>query len=61
LRRDEKQEIIDPLGRRAFLGAGALTIVGYRGTATVELDGGDAAHLRDLSHRMDLIPSGANR
>lgn len=36
----------------------AFAEVGYRGTATVELDKGDAAYLRDLSHRVDLILSG---
>lgn len=36
----------------------ALADVGYHGTATMELDGGDAAYLRDLSHRVDLILSG---
>jgi L-ribulose-5-phosphate 3-epimerase len=37
----------------------ALADVGYQGTATVELDGGDAAYLREVSHRFDLILSGA--
>jgi len=37
----------------------ALAATGYQGTATVELRGGDAAYLRDVSHRFDLILSGA--
>jgi hexulose-6-phosphate isomerase len=37
----------------------ALAEVGYRGTATVELPGGDATYLREVSHRVDLILSGA--
>jgi L-ribulose-5-phosphate 3-epimerase len=37
----------------------ALAEVGYHGTATVELDGGDAAYLREVSRRFDLILSGA--
>jgi L-ribulose-5-phosphate 3-epimerase len=37
----------------------ALADIGYRGTATVELDGGDAAYLREVSRRFDLILSGA--
>lgn len=36
----------------------SLAEIGYRGTATVELDGGDEAYLRDVSHRVDLILSG---
>ena len=36
----------------------ALADIGYEGTATVELDGGDAAYLREVSHRFDLILSG---
>jgi L-ribulose-5-phosphate 3-epimerase len=36
----------------------ALADVGYQGTATVELDGGDAAYLREVSRRFDLILSG---
>jgi L-ribulose-5-phosphate 3-epimerase len=36
----------------------AFAEVGYHDTATVELNGGDAAYLRDLSHRVDLILSG---
>lgn len=37
----------------------ALAAIGYKGTATVELRGGDAAYLRDVSHRFDLILTGA--
>jgi hexulose-6-phosphate isomerase len=37
----------------------ALTEIGYSGSATVELPGGDAAYLREVSHRVDLILSGA--
>ena len=37
----------------------ALKEVGYRGSATVELSGGDADYLRDVSHRVDLILNGA--
>jgi L-ribulose-5-phosphate 3-epimerase len=37
----------------------ALADIGYHGTATVELDGGDAAYLREVSRRFDLILSGA--
>jgi L-ribulose-5-phosphate 3-epimerase len=37
----------------------ALADIGYRGTATVELDGGDAGYLREVSRRFDLILSGA--
>ena len=37
----------------------ALAAIGYSGSATVELDGGDAAYLREVSHRFDLILSGA--
>lgn len=36
----------------------ALREIGYRGSATVELPGGDAAYLRDVSHRFDLILNG---
>lgn len=36
----------------------ALHEIGYHGSATVELNGGDAAYLRDVSHRVDLILSG---
>ncbi|MCC6755773.1 MAG: sugar phosphate isomerase/epimerase, partial [Solirubrobacterales bacterium] len=31
----------------------------YEGDATVELSGGDAFYLRDVSHRVDLILEGA--
>ena len=37
----------------------ALHEVGYTGTATVELEGGDAAYLREVNRRFDLILSGA--
>lgn len=37
----------------------ALLSIGYKGTATVELAGGDAAYLKDVSHRVDLIFEGA--
>lgn len=37
----------------------ALAEVGYSGVATVELAGGDAAYLRDVVHRVDLILNGA--
>jgi L-ribulose-5-phosphate 3-epimerase len=37
----------------------ALAEIGYSGSATVELDKGDAAYLREVSHRFDLILSGA--
>ena len=37
----------------------ALAAIGYSGSATVELDGGDEAYLREVSHRFDLILSGA--
>lgn len=37
----------------------ALTEIGYKGTATVELAGGDAAYLKDVSRRFDLILEGA--
>lgn len=33
----------------------ALGEIGYKGTATVELSGGDAAYLKDVSKRVDLI------
>ena len=33
----------------------ALAEIGYRGSATVELDGGGAEYLRDVSRRVDLI------
>ncbi|MBI4875090.1 MAG: sugar phosphate isomerase/epimerase [Acidobacteria bacterium] len=37
----------------------ALTEIGYKGTATVELPGGDEAYLREVSRRVDLILEGA--
>ncbi|HUQ93082.1 MAG TPA: sugar phosphate isomerase/epimerase family protein [Bryobacteraceae bacterium] len=37
----------------------ALAEIGYKGSATVELPGGDAAYLKDVSHRVDLILEGA--
>lgn len=37
----------------------ALQEIGYRGSATVELPGGDEAYLREVSRRFDLILSGA--
>ncbi len=37
----------------------AFRDIGYHGVATTELEGGDAAYLRDVSHRFDLILSGA--
>ena len=37
----------------------ALHEVGYTGTATVELEGGDAAYLREVNRRFDLILAGA--
>ena len=36
----------------------ALGEIGYSGSATVELDGGNKAYLADVSHRFDLILSG---
>jgi hexulose-6-phosphate isomerase len=36
----------------------ALTEIGYRGSATVELPGGDAEYLRDVSRRVDKILAG---
>lgn len=36
----------------------ALTDIGYQGTATVELPGGDAAYLADTNHRFDKILNG---
>jgi len=33
--------------------------VGYQGSATVELPGGDKDYLREVSRRFDLILSGA--
>jgi L-ribulose-5-phosphate 3-epimerase len=37
----------------------ALSEIGYKGDATVELESGDAAYLKDVSHRVDLILQGA--
>ena len=37
----------------------ALSEIGYTGSATVELEGGDAAYLREVNRRFDLILSGA--
>jgi L-ribulose-5-phosphate 3-epimerase len=37
----------------------ALTEVNFRGTATVELPAGDAAYLKEVSRRVDLILEGA--
>ena len=37
----------------------ALADIGYKGTATVELDGGDSAYLKDVYHRFSLILSNA--
>jgi L-ribulose-5-phosphate 3-epimerase len=37
----------------------ALGEIGYHGTATVELEGGDAAYLREVNRRFELILSGA--
>jgi len=36
----------------------ALAEIGYQGSATVELDGGDKAYLEDVSRRFDLILTG---
>ncbi len=36
----------------------ALREIGYTGSATVELEGGDAAYLREVNRRFDLILSG---
>jgi L-ribulose-5-phosphate 3-epimerase len=36
----------------------AFADIGYHGTATVELEGGDEAYLKDVSHRFDLILEG---
>ena len=36
----------------------ALADVGYTGSATVELDGGDEAYLRDVSQRLDRLVLG---
>ena len=37
----------------------ALHEIGYKGTATVELNGGDAGYLKDVSRRFDAILNGA--
>jgi len=37
----------------------ALSEIGYSGTATVELPGGDRAYLEEVSRRVDLILAGA--
>jgi hexulose-6-phosphate isomerase len=37
----------------------ALAEIGYSGTATVELEGGDRAYLQEVNRRFDLILSGA--
>ena len=37
----------------------ALSDIGYRGTATVELPGGDRQYLMEVSRRLDLILNGA--
>ncbi|MBI4905496.1 MAG: sugar phosphate isomerase/epimerase [Acidobacteria bacterium] len=37
----------------------ALADIGYKGTATVELAGGEAEYLKDVSKRVDLILEGA--
>jgi L-ribulose-5-phosphate 3-epimerase len=37
----------------------ALGEIGYHGTATVELEGGDEAYLREVNRRFELILSGA--
>lgn len=37
----------------------AFAEIGYNGTATVELRGGDEAYLREVSRRVDLILNGA--
>lgn len=38
----------------------ALTEIGYKGDATVELSGGDAEYLKEVSRRVDLILEGAD-
>lgn len=38
----------------------ALADIGYRGDATVELPGGGAEHLKEISRRVDLILEGAD-
>ena len=37
----------------------ALNEIGYRGSATVELPGGDLPYLTEVSRRVDLIFTGA--
>jgi L-ribulose-5-phosphate 3-epimerase len=37
----------------------ALAEIGYTGSATVELDGGDEAYLKEVNRRFDLILTGA--
>jgi hexulose-6-phosphate isomerase len=37
----------------------ALAEIGYNGSATVELNGGDAAYLKEVNRRFDLILTGA--
>jgi L-ribulose-5-phosphate 3-epimerase len=37
----------------------ALADIGYQGTATVELEGGDAAYLRDVNTRLETILKGS--
>ena len=37
----------------------ALSDIGYKGIATVELPGGDAAYLKEVSRRFDLILQGS--
>jgi hexulose-6-phosphate isomerase len=37
----------------------ALADIGYKGTATLEVGGGDLAHLKDLNQRFEKILSGA--
>lgn len=37
----------------------ALSAIGYKGSATVELSGGDADYLKEVSRRVDLILEGA--
>ncbi|WP_074652459.1 sugar phosphate isomerase/epimerase family protein [Terriglobus roseus] len=39
----------------------ALSEIGYQGTATLELDPGDAKYLQEMRHRFDLILSGEMR
>jgi hexulose-6-phosphate isomerase len=37
----------------------ALGEIGFKGSATVELPGGDEAYLQEVSRRVDLILTGA--